>query len=286
MRAPTRRDLWIAAAGLLLPGIGHATVESSLERAIEARVKELRARGSVAADERTSWLVWDLEADKELASINADTPRQAASMIKPLVMLAFFHEVAEGRILYGPISRGKLEAMIQHSSNSATNWTMDQLGGAGGVQRLLRTAYGDLLPGTSVVERIPANGATYRNKASVGDYGRYLRALWRDELPRAAEQRRILGLPNRDRVYHGARSIPVGTLVMDKTGSTSRCCGDMGIVVAQRAGGGTFPYVFCGVIEKPQRAAAYGSWVSARGDVIREVSDLTYRHLKPGYGLA
>lgn len=261
-------------------------VDTALEAAIEKHVKALRSAGQVSSDEQTSWLVYDLESKRTLASINGEVSRQAASMIKPLVMLAFFHEVEAGNIVYGAVSRAKLESMIQRSSNTSTNWTMDQVGGPRGVQRILESRYGALCPHTRVVEHIASGGQTYLNRAAVGDYGRYLRALWEDELPSAKEQRRLLGLPNRDRMFHGAPSIPSGTLVLDKTGSTARCCGDMGILVAKRAAGGRFPYVFCGVIEKSSRATSYGTWVSARSNVIRGVSDLAYRHLKPRYGLA
>lgn len=260
--------------------------DEPLDAVIDAHVKALRRQGRVAADERTSWLVQELESDRVLAAILPEVPRQAASMIKPLVMLAFFHEVARGRFVYGPDSRGRLEAMIRHSSNVSTNWAIDLLGGPRAVHGILHEAYGGLVPHTTVVERIGPGGRTYRNLASVGDYGRYLRALWRDELPWSKEQRRILGLSNTDRIYHGAPSIPRGTMVYDKTGSTARCCGNMGIVVARRRGGGRLAYVFCGVIEKARRAPSYSRWISARSDVLRSVSDLVYRELKPLYDLA
>lgn len=260
--------------------------DEPLDAVIDAHVKALRRQGRVSSDERTSWFVQELQGDRVLAAIHAEVPRQAASMIKPLVMLAFFHEVQRGRFAYGARSRGRLEAMIRNSSNTATNWAIELLGGPAGVQRILRDAYGGLLPRTSVVERIGPGGRTYRNLASVGDYGRYLRALWREELPYSKEQRRILGLSNTDRIYHGAPNIPRGTLVYDKTGSTARCCGNMGIVVARRRGGGRFAYAFCGVIEKTGRASSYGPWIGARSDVIRSVSDLVYRQLAPMYDLA
>lgn len=262
------------------------TVDSPLEEAMERHVKRLRAAGRLASDERTSWIVHDLTADRTLASINGAVPRQAASMIKPLLMLAFFQEAKRGRFIYGPVSKGRMEAMIQRSSNVATNWVIDQLGGPASAQRVLSRHYGKLLPQTSIVERIAAGGRTYRNMASVADYARYLRALWRDELPFSKEQRRILGLSNADRIYQGAPNIPKGTIVLDKTGSTSQCCGNMGILIARRKGGGTFPYIFCGVIEKASRASRYGPWISSRANVIRSVSDLTYRELKARYALA
>ncbi|MFH1466549.1 MAG: serine hydrolase [Pseudomonadota bacterium] len=249
-------------------------------------IQGLRQRGLVAQDEQTSWLVYDLAADAGVADINGEVPRQAASMIKPLVMLAFFHQVEHGRIVYGDTSRTNLELMIQRSSNSATNWAIDQLGGPERVHALLHEHYGSLLPQTRVVEKIAAGGRTYRNKASAQDYARFLRASWRGQLPRAAEMLRIMNLPGRDRLFYGAPSIPAGTQVYDKTGSTSMLCGDMGILVARRRAGGILPYIVVGIIEKASCTSHYSSWIGARSGVIRQVSDLVYRDLKAAHGLA
>lgn len=274
----------LAAPPVTAPAVGSDS--TSLNGSIDAHVKGLRRVGRVSSDERTSWFVQELESDRVLASIHADVPRQAASMIKPFVMLAFFHEVARGRFVYGSRSRARLESMIRQSSNVSTNWAIDLVGGARAVHDLLHREYGHLVPHTSVIERIGAGGRTYGNLASVRDYARYLRALWRDELPYAREQRRILALSNTDRIYHGAPSIPSGTQVYDKTGSTARCCGNMGLLVARRRKGKPLPYVFCAVIEKPGRAPNYGRWIQTRSDVIRSVSDLVYRQLRPLYDLA
>ncbi len=259
--------------------------DSALEAMIEAKVKALRARGSVAADESTSWLVHDLIEDRTLAAINAAESRQAASMIKPLVMLAFFHETRRGRFIYGDVSTAKFEAMIQRSSNTATNWVIDQLGGPSRVQRVLDDHYGHLFTEALVVEKIAAGGKTYKNQASARDYGRYLRALWHDELPYSAEQKRLLNLPGRDRLYDGAPSIPVGTTVYNKTGSTSQLCGDMGILVSTTRGGKRYAYAIVGVIQKASRTSSYSAWIASRGGVIRTVSDLSYRWLKEQHDL-
>ena len=278
--APAPAPPVAAVAAGLKPG------SSALKSEINDYIQGLRRKGRVSSNEKTSWLVYDLEADVTIASINADVSRQAASMIKPFVVLAFFHEAKRGRFIYGKKSTAQFEAMIQRSSNTATNWAIDQVGGPAAVQRILDEHYGHLFKQTAVVETIAAGGRTYRNMASADDYARYLRALWRNQLPYSAEQKRLLNLPGRDRLYYGAPSIPVGTRVYNKTGSTSRLCGDMGILVAKRPNGKSFPYVIVGIIEKGVRTSNYGSWISARGSVIRKVSDLTYRSLRTDRGLS
>jgi len=257
-----------------------------LKSEINEHIQAKRRGGAVASDEVTSWLVYDLGADRMLASINEAKPRQCASMVKPLVALAFFHETTRGRFVYGPKSTGKFTAMIQHSDNAATNWAFRQLGGPQQVQRILTRSYPRIFENIDIVEEIGAGGRTYRNRASAGDYCRFLRALWRDELPYARELKRLMNLPGRDRLYYGAPSIPVGTEVYNKTGSTSRLCGDMGILAARDQRGGRFPYVMVGIIEKNRRADNYSSWIYARSKIIRGVSDLTYRMLKEPYKLA
>ena len=257
---------------------------TSLEKRLEGYIKRLRQKRKIASDERTAWLVYDFTIGRNLIDINVDKSLQAASMIKPFVALAFFHKVKEGRLIYGPKSRRKMEAMIQHSDNKATNWVMRYVGGPKAVERTLKKYYGDIFQFTKVVEYIPANGRTYRNQAAPRDYGKFLEALWSQKLTFGKEIRRLMALPNRDRLYHGT-TIPRGTLVYDKTGTTAHLCGDMGILSPKGQDGRRYPYVFVGVIEKQKRTRDYGRWMLARGNIIRKVSNLVYNTLKEEHGL-
>lgn len=257
---------------------------SSVEQHIESLIKNLRRKGRISSDERTGWVVYDLERDKTVVDINANSSFQAASMIKPFVALAFFNQVKKGKIKYGPKSRAKMEAMIQRSSNSATNWVMRTAGGPAKVNRILNNEYGHIFKNTRIVEYIPAGGRTYRNKALPSDYVRFLRSLWNKELPYGKEMRRLMALPGRDRLYHGT-PIPQGTLVYNKTGSTAHLCGDMGILAPRSTNGGRYPYAIVGIIERESRPANYGSWVTSRGKVIRQVSTLVYKEMKKNHRL-
>lgn len=261
-----------------------AGVSSNLERKVEEYVRDLRRNGRVAKDEKTGWLVIDLTREKTLVDINVDKPYQAASMIKPFIALAYFHRVKEGKLVYGPMSKRKMEAMIQRSDNEATNWVLKQCGGPRAVQKILRRHYGHLFGKTSIVEYIPGGGRTYRNKASARDYGRFLVALWRRQLPHDKEIRRLMALPGRDRLYSGT-PIPRGTLVYNKTGTTAKLCGDMGILAPQAKNGRRYPYVVVGIIEKQGKAGNYGHWKMARGNVIREISSMIYQEMKADYNL-
>lgn len=252
---------------------------SNFEKSIESYINKLRRKGRISKDESTGWMVYDLASDKSIVDINPNQGFQAASMIKPFVALAFFDQVKKGKFVYGSKSRRKMEAMIQRSSNSATNWVIRQAGGPAQCEKILREKYGHIFQRTEIKEYIPANGRTYLNSASPSDYVRFLRALWNKELPYGKEIRRLMALPGRDRLYHGT-PIPRGTLVYNKTGSTAHLCGDMGILVPRKKGGGRYPYVIVGIIERRSRPSNYGHWMDSRSKVIREVSTLVYEQLK------
>ncbi len=260
-------------------------VDSALEAQIERYIKSLRGKGVLRGDERTAWLVYDFTSGKKLVSINEHTKLQAASMIKPYLALAFFHQVKAGRLIYGSQSKRKLELMIQKSNNDATNWVMRQTGGPSATLALLKRNYPSLCQGISLVEYIPKNGRTYRNRGSAGDYGRLLFALWKGQVPYSREILRLMALPGNDRLYTKAKRVPSGTRVYNKTGSTAMCCGDMGILVAKGSDGRSYPYMLVGVIESGRRNTSYGPWISKRANVIREVSNLTYLSMKKRHPL-
>lgn len=256
-----------------------AVTDSALSQSIEELINDIRRQGKLLSEERTGWMVYDLANDRTLAEINGDQTFQAASMIKPFVALAFFHQAARKEIPYGPKSRRNMELMIQRSNNSATNWIMRAAGGPEKIDRLLKAEYRAIFKNTSIVEYIPAGGKTYRNSASPSDYVRFLKELWEDRLPYSKEIRRLMSLPKRNRLYHGT-PIPKGTLVYSKSGSTAHLCGDMGIIVLRGKNGKRYPYALIGVIERESRAKDYGNWMLTRGNVIRKVSSLVYRDLK------
>lgn len=258
---------------------------TSLEAEIEGYVKSLRSKGLIRSNERTAWLVYDFTSGQKLASINENAQLQAASMIKPYLALAYFHQVQAGKLTYGSTSRRHMELMIQKSNNTSTNWVMRQTGGPAATQALLRRHYPSLCRQLELVEYIPSGGRTYRNRGSAHDYAAFLHALWKEELPNSKEILRLMALPGKDRLYTNAKRVPYGTRVYNKTGSTAMCCGDMGILVAKGPDGRTYPYVVVGIIESTVRNKSYGPWISSRGNVIREVSNRVYLSMKERYSL-
>jgi beta-lactamase class A len=260
------------------------SARKELEQTIEAYIKDLRRKGRISSNEKTAWIVYDLNTGENLADINGEMVFQAASMIKPFVALAFFHRVQRGELPYGPKSRRNMELMIQRSNNEATNWVIRQTGGPSTCDRILRTHYGDIFKNTLITEYIPPGGKTYKNIAPPADYIRFLQALWDDRLPYSREIRRLMSLPGRDRLYDGT-PIPQGTLVYNKTGSTAYLCGDMGILVPRDKSGNRYPYALVGIIQRSSRPHNYSEWMLTRGNVIRKVSSLVYKEMKKQYPL-
>jgi beta-lactamase class A len=248
-----------------------------LEAAVEDYIDGLRREGKIEADERTGWSVYDFTTGQKLVTINEDMEFQSASLVKPFIAAAFFYKVEQGELIYGPTSRRHMRRMIQHSNNASTNWVTRKVGGPRAVERLLKRQYPAIFQNTHVVEYIPANGRTYRNKASIHDYSRFLYAIWKGNIAGAKEIKRLMALPGSDRIFTGAREVPRGTRVYNKTGSTARLCGDMGILSVKGKDGKRYPYTLIGVIEKEHSADNYTTWIRSRSDVIRNVSNIVYR---------
>lgn len=270
---------------------GGVEASESLQAQVNRLVKAMRRRGLVSADERTAWSVYDFTTLEKLVAINEDTPLQAASMIKPFVAQAFFYQHVDGKVGYSGKVRRVMEAMITRSSNPATNYLMGLVsrhaGGNGprDVERVLKSHAPGIFQHTRIVETIPPGGRTYRNKASAHDYSRFLYGIWNERLPYAKELKEIMALPNRDRIQDGVEEMPAATMIYDKTGTTARMCGNMGIVEALGKNGRRYPYTFIAVIDKRKRARNYGAWATKRAAVIREVSGLVYREMKRRHAL-
>ncbi len=258
--------------------------DAEFDQSVEQFIQGQRLRGKLNNDEITGWIVYDLIHNKTLVNINADRVFQAASMIKPFIALAFFHQVKEGKLTYTSRSRRIMEEMIQRSSNTAANWVMRQVGGPAKCESILKTYYSYIFKKTEIREYIPANGRTYQNTAIPSDYIRFLHELWEKHLPSYAELRRLMALPGRDRLYEGT-PIPHGTLVYDKTGTTAHLCGDMGILVPRDRRGRLYPYAVVGIIERQSRPSDYGTWMITRGNIIRKVSTLVYNKIKKQHDL-
>lgn len=247
-------------------------------------LKEQQAKGRIRREVRTALVAYDLTNESYLVNLNSHRSFQAASMIKPFVALAFFHQVDQGKLSYSPKNRQMMEDMIQQSSNSATNGFIRQVGGPARCEALLKKEFGRIVQQVRVKEYIPPDGRTYRNSAHPTDYIAFLRALWKHQLPHSEEMLRLMSLPGRDRIFYGTE-LPNGTRVYNKTGTTAQLCGDMGILVARSRDGRAVPYAIVGIVERASTPADYKQWMVAGGGVIRDFSSLVYEEMKQKYNL-
>ena len=94
--------VFLVSLSLLSAGNVFCATGSELESRIDQYIKSLRGKGVLRSDERTAWLVFDFTTGTKLVSINEGATLQAASMIKPYLALAFFHQVESGNLIYGP----------------------------------------------------------------------------------------------------------------------------------------------------------------------------------------
>lgn len=266
------------------PKMSRSKAIEDLETAVEAYIDELRRAGKIASDERTGWSVYDFTTGKKLVTINEDVQFQAASLVKPFIAAAFFHKAEQGELVYGPKSRRHMQRMIQYSDNASTNWIIRQVGGPQEIQRILKQHYPGIFQDTLLVEYIPANGRTYKNRASVHDYSRFLYAVWNSQIVGAREIKRLMALPGTDRLYTGVPELPRETRVYNKTGSTAQVCGDMGILSVKGADGKRYPYILIGIIEKQNSARNYTTWIRSRSKIIRNVSAIVYKGVIAQHG--
>jgi beta-lactamase class A len=273
-----------------------APKQQNIESIVQDYIKEQRAKGKISSDERVAFYVYDLTAKRRIVNIHGDEAFQAASMIKPLIALAYFHKLDAEKKLpqnkrtlrYDKAAKERLRNMIQYNKgvnrgNIATDWFISQVGGPKEVNRMLKS-YRGILRQTNVVEYIH-NGQTYQNSSSPHDYSRFLYALINGNLPGAEEIEWAMGLEKRNRIYDNVSNIPDGTEIINKTGSTARLSGDMGVVYAKGKNGKDYPYTFIGIVEKEGRAPDYRFWQRRKGSIIRHVSGSVYQNLKQEYNL-
>lgn len=262
-----------------------AVSKLDLQQQVQNYISELKRSGRLSSKDKVACSVYDFTTGEKLVSISEEEPLQCASMVKPLVALAFFHEVERGKLIYGRKSKRNMQIMIQRSGNTQTNWLMRHVGGPKKVQEILDTNYSRIFKNTDIKEFIPRGGETYLNRSSVHDYSRFLYAMWNGQLPHSRELRRLMALPNNDRVYRGAKRIPRGTLVYDKTGSTGCLIGNMAILVAKGKNGKRYPYTLICAIERHKKAPNYTTWKRKAENMIREISNKVYLSMKKKHNL-
>ena len=154
----------------------------------------------------------------------------------------------------------------------------------------------------TIVEKIPKNGRTLKNKSTAKDLAEYFELLQQDQLPRNPEIRRILKLKNGghlDRIVDRT-CIPINSSeltrthgrvksVEDKTGYIIGVNANAGLVATQFEtdnGIVDVPYVIVMMIEdKDAKKDSFrnGVWGPAKSETLRSISERVYWHIYDGY---
>ena len=266
-----------------IPSKLRGTIDSPLEASFELYIKNRRSRRILSTTDRTSFVVYDISKNKKIVSINEDRQMMAASLIKNFVMLAYFHEVKQGRQAHTATNRGHLTAMIQRSKNPSTNYFIRLLGGPARVNRILKVNY-PYFKQTHIVEYIPQGGRTYRNMTSASDLGTFFLRLWHERLPYSGKMKWYFKLKNGDYIFKKTY-IPSSVAVYNKTGTVYGLVGDGGILVFRDPQGKSRSYVFVGLMEdrtktnRKNRWQSFTKWRNRRTYILRRLSERAYKYI-------
>ncbi len=248
-----------------------------------------------ATGERYSFYVLDANTNEVLLDINGDVPMQAASMIKPHVALAYAYAAGMGRVEWSNEAKIHIKASLIHSNNYSTNWLIDRLGGPARIQQRLLEGFSFIYKPTrtsnvslTIVEKIPVpSGRTYRNMVSARDNARLFYAIWNEDsrIPHVQELKEWMSEPNRNRIVDYSSNIPTedqGTVVMDKTGSTSESINNGGAAEVKGSDGRKYTFFVVGMFDREGlgRHSNYVVFKANRGHMIGHVTGMAYNQMR------
>jgi beta-lactamase class A len=258
--------------------------DSPIHETVEQEIQYLRNSRRLQAGDEISVQIFDLADNKMLVDINGDKVRNAASVIKPYVMLAVYEQIARQELSETPDISRQVYRMITISDNHATNTLIRHLGQGDYQQGIviinaLARKYG--FHQTVVRELIPNGGKTYANRTSAADATLFFKLLYEQKLvnPHYSQKMTDVLLKN---VHHRIKTQRImldGVAVADKTGYVRGLNADCGIVYQKNPQGKGHDYVLSIFIENKDRPPD-GSWGRRKTAVIRYLSDRIYYNLK------
>jgi beta-lactamase class A len=258
----------------------------SLQELVESEIIHLKALGHLLPADQISLQIYDLNEKKMLADINGNVIRNAASLIKPFVMLAVYDAIARQDLKETPEIDHLLNRMIAISDNGATNTLIRRLGKGDSLQGIIgiNALMGKIgFLDTRLRELIPDGGKTYANQTSANDHTHFFCLLYEQRLisPQYSQKMNDILLKN---IHDRIRTQLIkqdGVAVADKTGYVRGLNGDCGIIY-QKSRNGCNDYVLSIIIENKNRPAD-GGWGRKKSAAIRYLSDRIYQKLKNGY---
>lgn len=276
-----------------------APFNSTLEAGILQYMKEVYTKNKLKRKDKLSIVVQDLSAGKLLVSLRSRKSVKSASTIKLPILQAYMIQRFKGKFEETSNHKKLIEEMIRFSSNSSTNKIIKLLGGTENIQRLLNKTkfYKEL----RLLEMIPEDGRTYRNKISAEDLNQILMNIWfkraigpqysaQINKTAAHEMLNLLGLPGhtwlKDRIkaetcFSSNKSVKL----WDKTGFVKGLNGNAGIVEIDTPHGRK-AYSLVMLMERQDYQTIEGdaaSWFEIVSLHMRRISEITFAYISNRY---
>ena len=276
-----------------------AQYTSPLEASILEYMNETYAKKKVSRKDQLFMVVQDLTSGTLLVAIRPRRRVKAASLIKVPILHAYQLERVRKRVKHTSGRQDHLARMIRYSSNASTNVILKRLGGPNKVQRLLRET--NMYRELRLVEYIPADGRTYRNKLSMADLSSLFHRLWIGRVlgpgfsdleneQASAQMLHLLSLSgrsdNKDRLKDGTCFAGNQTVrIWDKTGFVKGLNGNAGIIEIDSPHGRR-AYSIVAAIERPNFRTIRGNasrWSAKVAYHLRRISELAYAFFTSRY---
>ena len=272
---------------------------STLEAGILQYMKEVYTKNKLKRKDKLSIVVQDLSAGNLLVSLRSRKSVKSASTIKLPILQAYMIQRFKGKFEETSNHKKLIEEMIRFSSNSSTNKIIKLLGGTENIQRLLNKTkfYKEL----RLLEMIPEDGRTYRNKISAEDLNQILMNIWFKRVigpqystqinkKAAHEMLNLLGLPGhpwlKDRIkaetcFSSNKSVKL----WDKTGFVKGLNGNADIVEIDTPHGRK-AYSLVMLMERQDYQTIEGdaaSWFEIVSLHMRRISEITFAYISNRY---
>lgn len=282
--------------------------QNTPEKVIQRTINELRITKKLPDKkiEKSAWSVYDLKHNKSIVDINEKMPMRAASMIKPLVALAFIFS-KEG-IPLTQEEKQKIQFIIDYNQNNLSkniqmtgkskyqkaNHTTSEMMQAikvstlhGGtapqavMDVLLKKLPPNIMNGISIVETIPDSGKTYKNTLTTWSVVEFYKYIYQNrEQEPYKTLLTLLKTPKSDTIADKA-SIPKDIRVASKSGYTNLFRGDGGIIFALDKDKSSHPYIFVGMFNRNDTTPYWAGEGSVRSRILWDISGKIYRGIIP-----
>jgi len=258
-------------------------LQGPLPEIVAAEISKLRNTRHLLNSDDISIHIHDLKKDETVVNIKADRIRNAASLIKPLVMLTVYDLAFQNKLCLTDSIETHIYKMITVSNNESTNSLIRLVGDGStvrGLEKINATVRKYGFRDTYLVEAIPEGGRTYRNRTSAYDLSEYFRKIYKRSIisPHYSQKMIDVLLDNHVRRIETAVLVQDGVPVADKTGYVCGTNGDSGIVFLRNINRNASDYVISIIIENPYRPT--NGWGRRKTEVIRHLSNVIYSYFR------